>query len=113
MRVIYPDYRRGSPEARTRQKAGGENEKKLGEKVEKSWGKQKKNKNKKKKAGKSRKLEEEIGRGAKRENCTKGPPYFSASVVHNTPLFPHARDAASRCIYSAIRKLLRGDDPTT
>ena len=25
---------------------------------------------------KSRKLEEEIGRGAKRENCTKGPPYM-------------------------------------
>ena len=26
---------------------------------------------------KSRKLEEEIGRGAKRENCTKGPPYHT------------------------------------
>ena len=57
MRVIYPDYRRGSPEARTRggesekklgervKKAGGESEKKLGERVkkaggesEKSWG---------------------------------------------------------------------------
>ena len=38
MRVIYPDYRRGSPEARTRQKAGGESEKKLGERVKKAEG---------------------------------------------------------------------------
>ena len=58
-------------------KAGGESEKKLGERVkkaggesEKSWGR-KAGGDKLEAGEKSRKLEEEIGRGAKRENCTK------------------------------------------
>ena len=57
-----------------------------------------KKKKKKKKTGKSGKLEEEIGRGAKRENCTKGPPYFSYNgfVSKIAIAFPYLRPHGSR-----------------